>query len=131
MIEKRKILVQVRKIEGGESLREVTVKIGLERIDMHKEITLKALLDSKVTGLVMSLKFARRKKFKLKKIEKHIQVRNVDEMFNKEGLIEYIMKINIYYQRYMERMEIDVIGKWKQNVILEILGHAYYSPEIN
>ena len=97
MIEKRKILVQVRKIEGGESLREVTVKIGLERIDMHKEITLKSLLDSKVTDLVMSLKFARRKKFKLKKIERHIYVRNVDKMFNKKGLIEYTMKINIYY----------------------------------
>jgi len=97
MIEKKKILVKVRKIEEEESLREVTVKIGLKRIDMHKEITVKALLDSKVTGLVMSLKFARRKKFKLKKIGRHIYVRNMDEMFNKKGLIEYTMKINIYY----------------------------------
>jgi len=37
-----------------ELLREVMVKIGLERIDMHKEVTVKTLLDSGVTELVMS-----------------------------------------------------------------------------
>jgi len=41
-------------------LREVIVKIGLERIDMQEGITVEALLDSGVTGLVMSLEFARK-----------------------------------------------------------------------
>ena len=45
-------------------LREVTVKIGLERIDMQEGVTVEALLDSKVTGLVISLKFARKQRFK-------------------------------------------------------------------
>jgi len=94
MKEKKKIPVKVRKIEGGESLREMTVKIVLERIDMHKEITVEVLLDSKVTGLVMSLEFARKKRFKLKKIERHIYVRNMDGMFNKKGLIKHTMKVN-------------------------------------
>ena len=41
-------------------------------------------------------------------------VRNVDGSLNKEGLIEYIVKVNIYYQEHRERMEINVIGgqKW-------------------
>ena len=41
-------------------LREVTVKIGLERIDMQEGITVKALLDSGATGLVMSSEFTRK-----------------------------------------------------------------------
>ena len=41
-------------------LREVIVKIGLERIDMQEGITVKALLDSGATGLVMSSEFTRK-----------------------------------------------------------------------
>ena len=51
-------------------LREVTIKIGLERLDTQEGITVEALLDSGVTGLVMSSEFARRKGFKLKKLER-------------------------------------------------------------
>jgi len=51
-------------------LREVTVKIGLERLDMQEGITVEALLDSGVTGLVMSSEFARKQGFKLKKLER-------------------------------------------------------------
>ena len=42
------------------SLREVTVKIGLERIDIQEGITIEALLDSRVTRLVMSSEFAKK-----------------------------------------------------------------------
>ena len=90
-------------------MREVTIKIRLKRIDIQEGITVKVLLDSRVTGLVMSLKFARKQGFKSKKIEKPIYVRNVDSFLNKEDLIEYIVKINIYYQGHRERTEIDVI----------------------
>ena len=36
-------------------------------------------------------------------------MRNVDESFNKKGPIEHTVKVNIYYQGYRERTEIDVI----------------------
>jgi len=68
-----------------------------------------ALLDSGVTELVMSLEFTRKQRFKLKKIEEPIYVRNVNRIFNKKELIEYTVEVNIYYQGYRERMEIDVI----------------------
>ena len=35
-------------------MREVTVKIRLERIDTQEGIMIEALLDSRATGLVMS-----------------------------------------------------------------------------
>ena len=93
-----------------EVLREVTVKIRLERIDMQKGIIMKALLDSGMMGLVMSLEFVKKQGFKLKKIEMSIYVRNVDRIFNKKKLIKNTVKVNIYYQEHRERTEIDVIG---------------------
>ena len=87
----------------------LVVKVGLERLDMQEGITVKALLDSGAMGLVMSSEFARKQGFKLKKLERPMQVRNMNRSFNKEGPIENTMKVNIYYKRYMERMEIDII----------------------
>jgi len=98
---------------GGKTLREVTVKIGLERIDIQEGVTVEALLDSGAMGLVMSLEFARKQGFKLKKLKRPMNVRNVDGSLNKEGPIEYTVEVNIYYQRHRERMEIDVIGGQK------------------
>jgi len=95
------------------TLREIIVKIGLERIDMQKRITVEALLDSGVTGLVMSSEFAKRQGFKLKRLKRPMQVRNIDGSFNKEGPIEYIVKVNIYFRGHRERTEIDVIGGQK------------------
>ncbi len=40
-----------------------------------------------------------------------MNVRNVDGSFNKEGLIEYTVEVNIYYQEHRERTEIDVIRR--------------------
>ena len=91
-------------------LREVTVKIGLERIDMQERVTVEALLDSRITGLVMSSEFVRKQGFKLKKLKRLINVRNMDRSFNKEGPIENMVEVNIYYQGHRERIEINDIG---------------------
>jgi len=72
-----------------------------------------ALLDSGTTVLVMSSEFSRKQKFKLKKMESLIYVKNIDGFFNKEKPIKHIVEVNIYYQRYRERMEIDIIGEQK------------------
>ena len=71
---------------------------------------MEALLNNNAMGLVISLEFARKQGFKLKKIERSIYVRNVDSFFNKEGSIEHTMEVNIYYHGYRERTEINVIG---------------------
>ena len=71
------------------------------------------------------------KEFKLKKIERFIYVRNMNEIFNKKGLIEYIVKINIYYQRHRKRIEINVIRGQKWNVILEIPWLVCYNSKID
>jgi len=118
-------------LSNGDMLREVTVKIRLERIDTQEGVMVEVLLDSGAMRLVMSLELARKQGFKLKKIKRLIYVSNVDGTFNKEGPIENTVEVNIYYQRHRERMEIDVIGGQKWNIILGILWLAHYNPEID
>ena len=89
------------------------MKIGLERIDIQEEITVEALLDSGAIGLVMSSKFAKKQEFKLKKLERPMNMRNVDGFLNKKRPIEHTVEVNIYFKEYRERTEIDVIGGQK------------------
>ena len=58
-------------------------------------------------------------------------MRNMDDFFNKEKPIEYIVEVNIYYQGHKERTDIDVIEEQKQSIILEIPWLAYHNPKIN
>jgi len=99
----------------------VTVKIGLEIIDIPEEIMVEVLLDSIAIYLVMSSEFTRKQMFKLKKIERLIYVRNVNSTFNREKLIKYTVEVNILYKEHRERMEINVIRGQKWNIILEML----------
>jgi len=116
---------------GEKILREVTVKIGLERVDTQEGITVEALLDSGVMGLVMSSKFAKKQGFKLKKLEKPINMRNMDRSLNKEGPIENTVEVNIYYKGHRERTEIDVTGGQKWTVILGMPWLVHHNPEID
>ena len=92
-------------------LREATVKIGLEKMDIYKGITVKGLLDNSVTDIVISLEFVRKQGFKLKKVKKLIYVRNVDGIFNKKEPIDHTVEMNIFDQGHRERIEIDGIGE--------------------
>jgi len=118
---------KVRKVEM-KILREVMVKIGLERIDMQEGIMVEVLLDSRATELVMSSEFAKKQGFKLKKLERPMQVRNVDGLFNKEGPIEHMVEVNIYFKEHRERTEIDIIGGQKWMVIWGMSWLTCHNP---
>jgi len=81
--------------------------------------------------LVMSSEFAKKQGFKLKKLERPINVRNIDGSFNKEGPIENTVEVNIYYQKHRKRTEIDVIGGQKWTVILGMPWLTHHNPEID
>ena len=123
--------ISVYNLDNKDMLRKIMVKIGLKRIDTQEGIIVEVLLDSRAMGLVMSSEFTRKQGFKLKKIENPIYVRNMDGTLNKEGLIENMVKVNIYYQGHKERTKIDVIGGQKWNVILRMLWLARYNSEID
>jgi len=89
--------ISMHDLDKGDLLREVMVKIGLERIDMQERIMVEVLLDSSATGLVMSSEFARKQGFQLKRLDRPMYVRNVNSSLNKEGPIKHMMEVNIYY----------------------------------
>jgi len=117
-------------LDNRNMLREVTVKIGLERIDIQEEVAVEALLNSEVTELVISSEFTRKQGFKLKKIKRPIYIRNMNGFFNKRP-IKYMIEVNIYYQGHKKRMKINIIKEQKSSVILGMLWLACYNPEID
>ena len=70
---------------------------------------MEVLLDSKATGLVISSEFAKKNKFKKKKLERPIYIRSVNGIFNHEEPIEHMVEIELFYRGYKERIEINVI----------------------
>ena len=79
----------------------------------------------------MSSEFTKRQGFKLKKLERPMNVRNVNGSLNKEGLIEHTVEVNIYFKGHRERTEINVIREQKWTVILEMPWLAPHNSEIN
>ena len=69
------------------------------------------LLNSETTKLVISLEFTRKNKFKKRKLNKSIYVRNIDSIFNHEELIQYKVEVELFYREYKEKMEINAINR--------------------
>ena len=72
------------------------VKIELKKEDDKEGIVVEALLDSGVIGLVMSLEFARKNKFRKNKLDRLIYVRNVNSTFNYKELIEHMVEVELF-----------------------------------
>jgi len=92
----------------------VTVKIGSKQKKYEEGIMIEVLLDSRVTGLVISKEFAKKHKFRRIKLERLIYVRNVDETLNYTRPIVDIVEVKIYFKGE----NIDRCGGQKWRVIL-------------
>jgi len=55
-------------------LKEVWINIGLERVDNHEGILVKALLDSRATGMFVDRKFIKKNGFKLEKLKRLVRI---------------------------------------------------------
>jgi len=99
-------------------LKKMWLNIGIERMDTHKGITVKVLLDNGTTGMFMDRKMVARHGFKLQKLERPVMVRNVDGMNNSIGAIIHQVEVNMYYKNYIERIRMDICDLEKTEVIL-------------
>jgi len=70
-------------------LRKVWLNIGVEKVDTHKGVTVKVLLDSGTAEMFMDKKMATKHGFKLQKLDRPVMVRNVDGTNNSKGAIYY------------------------------------------
>jgi len=94
-------------------LREVWLKVRLEKIESHEGVAVKTLLDSSATGLFMDMIFAREKGFKIEKMKKLLLVKNVDGMVNMGGAITYQVECNMFFKGYVERVRMDICNLGK------------------
>ena len=112
-------------------LREVWLDIRVEKVDMHKGITVKVLLNSGTTGMFMDQKMVARHGFRLQKLERLIVVRNVNGTNNSVGAITHQVEVNMYYKSHVERIRMDVCDLGKTDVILGMLWLQAHNPKIN
>ena len=99
-------------------LREIWMKVGIEKIDMHEGMTVKALLDSRATGMFVDRKFTEKHEFRMEKLDRPSKVINVNGTDNVEGSITHEIEYNIYYRGHVERMRMDVCNLGQMEVIL-------------
>jgi len=97
-------------------LREVWLNIEIKKIDMHKGVMVKVLLDSGATGMFIDKRTAAKHGFKLQKLDRPIAVRNVNRTNNSGGAITYQVECNVYYKGHVERMRMDVCDLGKTEV---------------
>ena len=112
-------------------LREVWMKVGLEKLESHEGVAVRALLDSGATGLFMDMAFAKEKGFKMEKMKKPLMVKNVDGMINVGGAITHQVECNMFFKGHVERVRMDVCNLGKTEVILGMPWLAAHNPEID
>jgi len=102
-----------------------------EKLENHEGIAVRALLDSRATGLFMDTTFAKEKGFKMEKLKKPLLVRNVDRTVNAGGAITHQVECNIFFKEHVERARMNVCNLGKTEVILGMLWLVAHNPEIN
>jgi len=112
-------------------LREVWMKVGLEKLESHEGVAVKALLDSGATGLFMNMTFTREKGFKMERMKNPLLVKNVDRTVNVGGAIMHQVECNMFFKGHVERVRMDVCNLGKTEVILGMPWLTAHNPEID
>jgi len=112
-------------------LRAVWIKVGLEKVDTHKGVTIDALLDSGAMGLFMNKEFVEKKGLRMERLERPVKVMNVDGTHNKGRDIMHEVTCNIYYKGHKERVRFDMCNLGRIKVILGMPWLAAHNPEID
>jgi len=112
-------------------LREIWLKVGLEKLENHEGVAVKALLDSEVTGLFMNTTFAKEKGFKMEKLKKPLLVQNVDGTINVGGAIIHQVECNMFFKGHIERARVDMCNLGKMELILGMPWLAVHNPKID
>jgi len=107
------------------------MKVGLEKLESHEGIAVKALLDSGATGLFMDTTFVREKGFKMERMKNPLLVKNIDRTVNVRRAITHQVECNMFFKGHVERVRMDVCNLGKTEVILGILWLVAHNPEID
>ena len=78
--------LRIRSVSDNDSK---SIRIDTKIIDGKKIVETKALIDSGAQGIFMDERFAKKHRLPLLRLDKEIQVSNVDESPNKNGPIKF------------------------------------------
>jgi len=107
------------------------MKVGLEKLESHEGVAVRALLDSRATGLFMDTTFAKEKGFKIERMRKPLMVKNMDGTINVGGAITHQVECNMFFKGHVERVRMDICNLEKTEVILGMPWLVAHNPEID
>jgi len=107
------------------------MKVGLEKLENHEGIAVKALLDSGATGLFIDMAFAKKKGFRIEKLKNSLLVKNVDGTVNVGGAIIYQVEYNMFFKGHIKKVRMDMYNLGKTKVILGMPWLAAHNPKID
>ena len=99
-------------------LREVWLEVSIEKLDNHEGVTVKVLLDSGATGIFVDKKFMEEHSFKLEKLDRPVEVKNIDGTSNSGGNIIHELECNVFYRGHHERLRMDVCNLGRTKMIM-------------
>jgi len=70
---------------------------------MKKNFIIEILLNNGTTELIMSSEFAKKKKFRKKKLDRPIYVRNVDGTLNYKEPIKHTVEVELFFLKGIKR----------------------------
>jgi len=91
----------------------------------------KALLDSGATEMFISKSLAQKGGYRLIKLDRPLQVKNVDDTGNSGGAITHEVEVNMFYKGHVERVQMNICKLGKTDVILGMPWLAAHNPEID
>jgi len=112
-------------------LRKVWLEVGIEKLDNHEGVTVKALLDSGAMGIFVDKNFVEEHGFRLEKLDRPVEVKNVGGTSNSGENITHELECNVFYRGHHERLRMDVCNLERMKMILGMPWLAAHNPEIN
>jgi len=112
-------------------LRKVWMEIGIEKLENHEGVIVKVLLDSGAMGMFVDKKFIEENSFKMEKLERPLEVKNMDGTSNSCRKITHKIECNVFYRGHRERLRMDICDLERTKVILDMPWVAAHNPEIN
>ena len=85
------------------------MEVGIEKLDNHEGVTVKALLDSSIMGIFVDKKFVEEHVFKLEKLDRPVEVKNVDGTSNSGGNITHELECNVFYRGHCHEPPVQTI----------------------
>ena len=105
-------------IASTPSANSLDIKVEIVTTDTQEIMSIKALINSRATGLFIDWGYVNRSRLTTQTLSKPIPVFNVDGTPNEAGSIREVVDIVLHYQDHSEHVQFAVTGLRKQDMIL-------------